>query len=70
MSGIADIGRATRGGRNLIVSSGAENKYCLRRPYDIINLLYMLGIKKSKEALTVHPSMLLAQSKRRNNGYS
>lgn len=69
MSGIADIGRATRGGRNLIVSSGAENKYCLRRPYDIINLLYMLGIKKSKEALTVHPSMLLAQSKRRNNRY-
>lgn len=67
MSGIADIGRATRGGKNLIISSGAENKFCLRRPYDIINLLSVLGIKNGEETISLNPLNAIAHSKRRKS---
>ena len=65
MSGIADISRATRGGRHLILSSGCENMYSLRRPYDIINLLKVMGLKHAEKALTSYPLDVIARARRR-----
>ena len=51
-------------GKNLIISSGAENKFCLRRPYDIINLLSVLGIKNGEETVSLNPLNAIAHSER------
>lgn len=65
MSGIADISRATRGGRHLILSSGCENIYSLRRPYDVMNLLKVLGLKHAEKALTSYPLDVINRARRR-----
>eukprot|EP01119_Soliformovum_irregulare_P010480 TRINITY_DN2584_c0_g1_i2.p1 TRINITY_DN2584_c0_g1~~TRINITY_DN2584_c0_g1_i2.p1 ORF type:complete len:350 (+),score=78.41 TRINITY_DN2584_c0_g1_i2:120-1052(+) len=59
--GAIEIISAMRGGKNIIISSGAGLRQELRSPYDLINLACLLGMSPeiAKKALTSNPAMAL-----------
>ena len=61
--------RATKGGRNVVISSGASEPIDFRAPQDIINMAFMLGLNGDAphKSLTLHPKELLLHAATRKH---